>query len=70
MPTNETPQGASRRRSIGGENDGRSRQLARYLDIAANTYTKDFDVLLINRRDRFGRGGDHIPFLERDYPVI
>ena len=70
VPTNETPQEAARRRSIGGENDGRSRQLARYIDIAADAYTKDFDVWLLNRRDRFNRGGDQIPFLERGYPAV
>jgi hypothetical protein len=27
-------------------------------------------VLLVYRRDRYGRGGDHIPFLERGYPAV
>jgi hypothetical protein len=27
-------------------------------------------VTMIYRRDRYGRGGDHIPFLERGYPAV
>ncbi len=27
-------------------------------------------VMLVYRRDRYGRGGDHIPFLERGYPAV
>ena len=27
-------------------------------------------VMMIYRRDRYGRGGDHIPFLERGYPAV
>ena len=26
--------------------------------------------MMIYRRDRYGRGGDHIPFLERGYPAV
>jgi len=27
-------------------------------------------VMMIYRRDRYGRGGDHIPFLERGWPAV
>lgn len=70
VPWTETTQQANRRRTVGGENDGPSRQLARYLETVAETYTPDFEVWMINRQDRFGRGGDHRPFLQRGYSAV
>lgn len=58
------------RSAIGGENDSVSRQLARYIDAAAHTYTPSFYVWMIYRTDRFLRGGDQMPFLERGYPAV
>jgi hypothetical protein len=70
VPSNETEQQAATRRSVGGENDSPSRQLARYVKEQADRYMKDFTVWMIYRRDRYGRGGDHIPFLERGYAAV
>ena len=70
IPTTETEAQARTRRSVGGENDGPSRQLARYLKAVAELYQPDFEVTLIFRRDRYGRGGDHIAFNERGYPAV
>lgn len=70
VPSNETPQEANTRRSVGGENDSASRQLARFIKEQADQYIKNFSVLMIYRRDRYGRGGDHIPFLERGYAAV
>jgi hypothetical protein len=70
VPSNETEAEAATRRSVGGENDSASRQLARFVKEAGDTYMKDFRVQLIYRRDRYGRGGDHIPFLERGYAAV
>lgn len=70
VPSNETQAEAATRRSVGGENDSPSRQLARYIREQADTYLKTFRVWMIYRRDRYGRGGDHIPFLERGYPAV
>jgi hypothetical protein len=67
VPTNETEQQAATRRSVGGENDSPSRQLGRYVKEQADRYLKNFKVWHIYRRDRYGRGGDHIPFLERGF---
>lgn len=58
------------RSAIGGENDSVSRQLARYIDAAAHTYTPSFYVWMVYRTDRFLRGGDQMPFLERGYPAV
>lgn len=66
VPTSETPEQAAVRRSVGGENDSPSRQLARFaMDLAGTGMT----VEVIYRRDRYLRGGDHIPFLERGFPA-
>ena len=70
VPSNETEQQANTRRSVGGENDSEPRQLARYIKEQAERYLKDFGVMMIYRRDRYGRGGDHIPFVERGFSAI
>ncbi len=67
VPTNETTQEANTRRSIGGENDSPARQMARFVKEYGENHYTDMDVWVIYRRDRFGRGGDHIPFLERGF---
>jgi Zn-dependent M28 family amino/carboxypeptidase len=69
VPTNETPEQAALRRSIGGENDGPSRQLARYVKEVGENSATAMRVRLIWRRDRYLRGGDQIPFLEQGYPA-
>jgi hypothetical protein len=70
IPSNETEAQARLRRAVGGENDGPSRQLARYLKESAERDLPGFDVTLVFRRDRYGRGGDHIPLNERGYAAI
>jgi hypothetical protein len=63
VPTNETPQEANTRLSVGGENDSPSRQLGRYVVEMAKIYSPAFKANLLYRRERYGRGGDHIQFL-------
>ena len=58
------------RRGNGGENDGPSRALARTIDAVADEIPGGLDVFLVGRPDRFGRGGDHEPFLELGYPAV
>ncbi len=70
VPSDETEAQARIRRSVGGENDGPSRQLARYIKEAGELYLNNFEVTLVFRRDRYGRGGDHIPFNERGYAAV
>ena len=55
--------------SLGGENDAPSRNISRYLDSLADRLKIGLDVRQIWRTDRFGRGGDHIPFLEQGFPA-
>ncbi len=56
--------------ATGGENDSASRQLARYVHEVGPQYVANFEVVMIYRRDRYLRGGDHIPFNELGYPAI
>jgi hypothetical protein len=70
VPSNETEQQAATRRSVGGENDSASRQLARFIKEQSDRYLKGFGVWMIYRRDRYLRGGDHIPFLERGFTAV
>lgn len=70
VPSNETPQEANTRRGTGGENDSASRQLARFIKETADVYSPKFSVMMIYRRDRYLRGGDHIPFVERGFTAV
>lgn len=70
VPSNETEAQARVRQSVGGENDSPSRQLARYIKEVGERYVNNFEVTLVFRRDRYGRGGDHIPFLQRGYAAV
>jgi hypothetical protein len=69
VPTAETPAQATVRQSVGGENDGPSRQLGRFVrDVAENPHT-GMKIRVVWRRDRYLRGSDHISFLQRGYPA-
>ena len=69
VPTSETPEQANVRRSVGGENDSPARQLARFVTEVADNRHTGMRVRVIYRRDRYLRGGDHIPFLEQGFPA-
>jgi Zn-dependent M28 family amino/carboxypeptidase len=69
-PPTEPEQERARRRLTGGEVDGVSRQLARYVDRIADRYVPALDVWMIYRLDRFGRGGHHKPFADLGYPAV
>jgi Peptidase family M28 len=69
VPSNESQSEGATRRSVGGENDSASRQLARFIKETSERYLP-MNVWLIYRRDRYSRGGDHIPFLERGYAAV
>jgi hypothetical protein len=70
VPTAETAAETARRQSIGGENDGVSRQLARYVKETGENGATDMRVKLVWRRDRFLRGGDQISFLQQGWPAV
>lgn len=58
------------RRMNGGEDDGPSRALAKTIDQVAAGIPGGLDAFIVRRPDRFGRGGDHLPFLELGYPAV
>ncbi|MDX1567690.1 MAG: M28 family peptidase [Longimicrobiales bacterium] len=57
-------------RFYGGEVDGPSRQLARYVDRITDLYVRNLDAMMIYRLDRFGRGGHHRPFNDAGFPGV
>jgi acetylornithine deacetylase/succinyl-diaminopimelate desuccinylase-like protein len=58
------------RRGNGGEDDGPSRALAKAIDHVAEGLPGGLDVFVDRRPDRFGRGGDHEPFLRLGFPAV
>lgn len=58
------------RRGNGGEDDGPSRALAKAIDHVAQGIPGGLDVFVDRRPDRFGRGGDHEPFLRLGFPAV
>ena len=70
VPTSETVSQTSIRQSIGGENDGPSRQLARFIREVSDTSVTGMNVRTIYRRDRYLRSSDHVSFLQQGYPAV
>jgi hypothetical protein len=69
VPTSETAAQAAIRQSVGGENDGPSRQLGRFVQEVAQNDQTGMRVRVVWRRDRFLRGSDHLSFLQQGYPA-
>ena len=69
-PVTETEAQRRARRFYGGEVDGVSRQLARYVYQKTKTYMPEMNPMLIYRLDRFGRGGHHRPFNDKGFAGI
>lgn len=61
---------ARARRFYGGEVDGISRQLARYVYTTTKTYMPEMNPMMVYRLDRFGRGGHHRPFNDLGFAGI
>jgi Zn-dependent M28 family amino/carboxypeptidase len=66
----ETERDARIRRFTGGEVDSPSRNIARYVDVMADKYIPNLDIMMIYRLDRFGRGGHHRPFNDVGIPGV
>ena len=64
-PTNESENDRKKRRFYGGEVDGNSRQLARYIHGNVKQFMPKLNPMMIYRLDRFGRGGHHRPFNDK-----
>ncbi|AZJ31989.1 Peptidase family M28 [Tenacibaculum mesophilum] len=70
VPPTETERQRKARRFYGGEVDGISRQLARYIYTTTKTYMPEMNPKMIYRLDRFGRGGHHRPFNDTGFAGI
>ena len=70
VPVTETEDERNARRFYGGEVDGISRQLARYVHKTTRTYMPEMNPIMIYRLDRFARGGHHRPFNDAGYAGI
>lgn len=70
VPTVEAEAQKRVREALGGENDGSSREWARYIKRFGEPYSENLDVWLMLRRDRVGRGGDHTPFANEGFPAV
>jgi len=70
IPPTETEEERNNRRFYGGEVDGISRQLARYVHKTTQTYMPEMNPMMIYRLDRFGRGGHHRPFNDLGFAGI
>src|SRR6185503_19921795 len=68
-PADETASEAPTRRTMGGENDSPPRELARFIQDAADAAVPEMNVWIIYRTDRFLRGSDQLPFLTQRYPA-
>jgi hypothetical protein len=57
-------------RSLGGESDSPSREVARYISEVSRTYDTGVKPMLLFRLDRYLRGGDHYSFNQRGYAAV
>jgi hypothetical protein len=69
IPTAATAAQISLMQSVGGENDGMTHQLARFVVDSAPAELTGINVRVIWRRDRYLRGSDHISFQQQGYPA-
>lgn len=70
LPAFETEKNAKTIRQLGLENDGKSRQLARYVKETGERYVDNLEVVMIYRNDRFLRGGDHTAYVENGFAAV
>ncbi len=72
IPATATDDDLRRIRSLGGESDSPSRQLARYIAEVAQEYLSPaiLHPMLVFRHDRYLRGGDHFSFNEQGYAAV
>ena len=70
LPYYELDKQAKTIRQLGLENDGKARQLARYVKETGERYVDNLQVVMVYRNDRFLRGGDHTPYVENGYTAV
>jgi hypothetical protein len=75
IPVTATPEEERRIRALGKENDSSSRELARAIEETGRTYfsgrgPEPFVAFLVNRPDRYLRGGDHSSFNREGFAAV
>lgn len=70
LPAYELDKNAKMIRQLGLENDGKSRQLARYVKEIGERYVDNLEVVLVYRNDRFLRGGDHTAYVDNGFTAV
>lgn len=70
VPRNPSAEQLAQIRSLAGEMDSPSRQLARFVNEVGTRHNLTIKPKLVFRLDRFLRGGDHTAFLEAGYPAV
>jgi hypothetical protein len=70
LPAFDLAKQAKNIRQFGLENDGKARQLARYVKEIGERYVDNLQVMMIYRNDRFLRGGDHSPYVDTGYAAV
>jgi hypothetical protein len=70
LPAFELDKNAANIRQLGLENDGKARQLARYVKETGERYVDNLQVVMVYRNDRFLRGGDHTPYVLNGYTAV
>ncbi len=70
LPAYDLAKQARNIRQFGLENDGKARQLARYVKEIGERYVDNLQVVMIYRNDRFLRGGDHSPYVDTGYAAV
>ena len=70
LPAYELDKNAAAIRQFGLENDGKARQLARYVKEIGERYVDNLQVVMVYRNDRFLRGGDHTPYVQKGYAAV
>jgi len=70
LPAYELDKAAANIRNLGLENDGKSRQLARYVKEIGERYVDNLEVVMVYRNDRFLRGGDHTSFIQKGFAAV
>jgi hypothetical protein len=70
IPVDATEKDIARIRSLGLENDSKSRELARYVKEIGERYVDNLNVVMVYRTDRFLRGGDHLPYLKNGFTAV
>ncbi len=70
VPATETAEARKVREAIGGENDGASREWARYVKRVAERYVEHLDLWVMLRQDRIARGSDQMAFTKEGFPGV